>query len=272
VTDCADCHYASNLDDAPFNAPGGGSHTVPVCADGGCHGTGTSTMVNTVHIIDPENWGIKPSITVPTLNAPTVAQGTDVIVNATVTAGGARDYVDGAQYRIMSGTTVILNWTQMSASDGNFNGISDVATANINTNSLAGTYTIEVRGMAGGPATNASIRYYPINGDLSATNSTTLTVLPPMGYINGTVTSGGSEIQGVYVYESTTGANDTTKSDGTYSLRVPEGNYIVNASRQPTHYDTSVSNIVVTQSNTTIANISISQKPTGNISGTVRNA
>ena len=26
VTDCADCHDASNLDDAPFNAPAGGSH------------------------------------------------------------------------------------------------------------------------------------------------------------------------------------------------------------------------------------------------------
>jgi len=145
VTDCADCHYASNLDDAPFNAPGGGSHTVPVCVNGGCHGTGTSTMVNTVHIIDPENWGIQPSITVPTLNAATVTQGTDVIVNATVSVFEQRAYVDGAQYRIMSGNTVILNWTQMLAADGNFNGASDVATANINTNTLAGTYTIEVR-------------------------------------------------------------------------------------------------------------------------------
>jgi hypothetical protein len=170
----------------------------------------------------------------------------------------------------MSGVTEIVPWAPLSAGDGNFDTASEVATGIVNTSIPSGTYTVEVRGMSGGPATNTTIRYFPMNGDVSTIQNTTLTIQSPMGFINGTVTSGGSEIQGVYVFESTTGANDTSKSDGTYSLRVPEGTYIVNASRQPTHYDTSVSNIVVPQSNTTIANISISQKPTGTINGTVR--
>ncbi|MBW6518303.1 MAG: immune inhibitor A, partial [ANME-2 cluster archaeon] len=44
VTNCADCHYASNLDDAPFNAPGAGEHvltkadgTSGACANPSCH-------------------------------------------------------------------------------------------------------------------------------------------------------------------------------------------------------------------------------------------
>ena len=36
TTDCADCHGAANLDDAPFNAPGGGTHVAGTCL-GGCH-------------------------------------------------------------------------------------------------------------------------------------------------------------------------------------------------------------------------------------------
>ncbi|MCL7414384.1 MAG: hypothetical protein M8353_12365, partial [ANME-2 cluster archaeon] len=44
VTNCADCHYASNLDDAPFHAPGAGGHiltqddgTSGACVNPSCH-------------------------------------------------------------------------------------------------------------------------------------------------------------------------------------------------------------------------------------------
>ncbi|MCX9082676.1 MAG: hypothetical protein OIN83_10810, partial [Candidatus Methanoperedens sp.] len=88
TTDCADCHYSANLDDAPFNAPGGGGHINNLggsCTTGGgasCH-AGGSTLVKTMHSLSNDSQGNKPSITVPTLNPSTVTAGSDVIVNAT---------------------------------------------------------------------------------------------------------------------------------------------------------------------------------------------
>ncbi len=226
-------------------------------------------MIQTTHELYAKNSSLMPTISVPALDASAVNQGTNVSVNATVYVTYSYAFVDGAQYRIMSGTTEVVSWTAMSAADGNFGGSGDVAIADIDTNILApGTYTIQVRGMAGGPSRNTSERYYPINGDVSPINSTTLTILPPMGYINGTVKYGTSPVEGVFV--SVPDANDTTKPDGTYSLRVPAGVYIINATKQPTHYDTSVAGVEITPANTTIANISISEKPKGTISGMVR--
>ncbi|TFH46300.1 MAG: hypothetical protein E4G94_02700, partial [ANME-2 cluster archaeon] len=51
ITDCVDCHYSSNLDDAPFHAPGAGSNitnfNINVCAS--CHdGDGESTIIGTI--------------------------------------------------------------------------------------------------------------------------------------------------------------------------------------------------------------------------------
>ncbi|MCK5661303.1 MAG: carboxypeptidase regulatory-like domain-containing protein, partial [Methanosarcinales archaeon] len=263
---CADCHYASNLDDAPFNAAGGGCHTASACSTGGCH-AGGATMVDTVHSVGVVDWGIKPSITVPSLDASSVAQGTDVTVTATVTAGGLRDYVDGAQYRIMDGAIEVLSWTAMTASDGNFEGSSDAATATLSTVALSGTYTIEVRGMGGGLAQNASAKYYPMNGDVSATQTTSLTVEPPMGYINGTVTSGGSPLAGAIV--STTGTSTTTAADGTYLLSVVAGTYDVTASKAPEYNDDTTIGVVVTSNSSTMQNFVLTLKSTGTITGNV---
>ncbi len=267
VTDCADCHYASNLDDAPFNAPGAGTHSKNACSDGGCHNAGTITMVQTVHHIDPQVSGWIPTITAPTLSASSVPQGMNVTVNATVTVNSFYNFVDGAQYRIMSGGTPILPWTPMSPVNSSFDRATEDVTATISTNIPVGTYTVEVRGMGGGPAQNTTIRYYPMNGDISATQSTTFTVQPPKGYINGTVTSGGSALTGATVF--TIGASTTSDVDGTYSLNVPAGTYDVTASKQPTHSDNTTTGVVVTQSNTTILYIVIEQKPTGTLSGIV---
>jgi len=145
----------------------------------------------------------------------------------------------------MSGFTEIRSWTPMSASDGNFNGTSDVAVAAINTSILMpGTYTIEARGMAGGPAQNTSIRYYPINGDVSPINFTTLTILAPVGYINGTVTDGVSPLTGATV--SIIGSSTTTYG-GLYSLMVMEGTHNVTASKRPEYYDNTTTGIIVTR-------------------------
>jgi len=103
----------------------------------------------------------------------------------------------------------------------------------------------------------------------SAPMSATL-IVQAFGYINGTVSNGtAAPVSGVYV--STTGANFTTGSDGKYSLMVSAAIYSVNASRKPEFYDYTVSGKTVTPLNTTIVDIVMVQKPTGTISGVVRN-
>jgi hypothetical protein len=270
ATDCADCHYAANLDDAPFYAPAGGSHIISngIACSSSCHGSGT--MIQTIHKV----FGLyltssRPKVTLPTLSSSIVIPGTDVDVTARVDYTGIYAVVDGAQYRIMSGATEVRSWTPMSALDGNFNGSSEVATAIINTNIPPGNYTIEVRGMAGGPAQNASIRYYPINGDVSATNSTKLTIQAHMGYINGTVRSGSSLVSGAMV--SVTGASSITYN-GHYSLMVAEGDYTVTASKRPEYEDSIATGVIVTPNNTTTRDFVLIQKPTGMITGVVTNA
>lgn len=181
-TDCADCHSAANLDDPPFNAPGGGPHVgyLGATCSGGCHNPGPAkTYIQAVHNTSVVVNGDRPVISMPILSANTVSRGINVTVTATVSINNgvtATAWADGAQYRIMSGSSVIVPWTQMSANDGNFSSITEVASAVINTNTLTGAYTVEVRGMGGGPAQNPLMRYYPINGDVSATQIASLTV------------------------------------------------------------------------------------------------
>ncbi|PWB56916.1 MAG: hypothetical protein C3F06_00035 [Candidatus Methanoperedenaceae archaeon] len=273
TTDCADCHRAANLDDAPFNAPGGGTHIDNSCSSGGgCHGG--STFIAAVHTTTPlDNLQKKPIISVPTLDYSTVTQGTDVNIAAiaSLTPPNGNALVDGAQYRINNSdnTQTILPWTPMAASDGNFDSLSEGVAARINTNNLTGTYNIFVRGMGGGPSQNPLERYYPMNGDISPVKSVTLVVQPLGGFINGTITSGGSALEGALV--STTSASDITGPDGTYSLSVPPDTYTVTVSMEPTHDSSTTSNVVVTALNTSYANMTLSLRPTGTISGTITN-
>jgi len=159
----------------------------------------------------------------------------------------------------------------MVASDGNFNSTLEVASVRINTDNLSGTYDIEVRGMGGGPAQNASIRYYPINGDVSTTQTANLTVLPPMEYLNVTVRSGGVPVPYANVWINSSDIK-RTDANGNYYFSVPAGTYDVTASKQPTHYDNTSTGVVVTEGNVTILPIDLQEKPTGTISGTVTNA
>lgn len=89
------------------------------------------------------------------------------------------------------------------------------------------------------------------------------------GYLNGTVTSNGSAVQGAYIF--TTGSNTTSGTDGKYSLILWAGTYNITAIRQPTHNDSTAAGIIVNPYNTTTFNIVLSQKPTGTISGIVMN-
>ena len=177
----------------------------------------------------------------------------------------------GAQYRIMNGGAEALSWTAMTASDGNFNGSSDIATAIISTAALSsGTYTVEVRGMGGGSANDTSIRYYPMNGDVSAIQSTSLTVEPPVGYIYCIVSASGSPLAGAIV--SVIGASTTTAADGTYSLGVVAGTYDVTASKAPEYNDNTTIGIAVTSNGTTMQNSVLSLKQTASVTGNVANS
>ena len=275
VTNCADCHYASNLDDAPFNAPGAGNHIFTyggasgACATPGCH-AGKPTMVDTIHSLSGANNNFQnPSISIPILSSNIATKGNDVTIAAIASVGGTYDLVDGAQYRIENASGEIIPWTPMYVVDGDFNGTSENVSVTINTSTMLGDYTIQVRGMGGGIAQSASVRYYPMNGDVSGALSTTLTVEPPKGYINGTVTSGGSPVADAVV--STTGASTTTDVNGNYSLRLLEGTYDVTASKEPAYTDNTVSGVVVIVDTTTIQDIVLIQKPLGEISGVVTN-
>lgn len=100
-----------------------------------------------------------------------------------------------------------------------------------------------------------------------------LTILPAreMNYVNGTVTDSSSmlPIFGVEVHlsEFYTLTNET----GFYSLSVPEGEYNLTARLGPVYYANSIISISTIGVPVTEQNIELAKKPTGSISGSVRN-
>jgi predicted CxxxxCH...CXXCH cytochrome family protein len=195
----------------------------------------------------------------------TVIKGSSVIVtsrvNDTALAGGA-SRVGGAEYYIDNDPGQGKG-IYMEAVDGFFSSTSanwEYVIASLNTsNLLIGEHKIFVRGV-------------DIGKQWSAPKNATLVVqsLQSLGYINGTVKNGtGVLIPDAYV--STTGANFTTGPDGKYSLIVTADTYTVNASKQPEFYDYTETGVIVEPSNTTTVDIVMDQKPTGTISGVVRN-
>jgi hypothetical protein len=271
---CLECHttFASKYG-AP-NIAGTSMTSFTNCE--GCHGGGNMNgLMDTLgeHNINryqngytPAGPGLTDTVYLNGQTSINVTRGTIVTVTSRVNdTPGMASRVGGAEYYVDIDSG-LGRGTPMDPADGMYdavNGLWENVNGTIDTSSLStGNHTVYVRGM-------------DIGKQWSATMSATLTVLAPMGYINGTVTSSGSPVSGALVSttdSSNTIISTTAASDGTYSLKVSAGTYNVTASKQPTHDATSVSNIVVTQSNTTVANISMVEKPTGTISGTVRNA
>jgi hypothetical protein len=193
----------------------------------------------------------------------TVTKGVPVSLTSQVNdyyiLGTSASKVAGAEYYI-DVDPGLGKGIPMAAADGEYNAVNGAfenVVASLNTGSLSdGTHKIYVRGM-------------DIGKQWSAPKNSTLTI-QSFGYINGTVRNGTAvPVSGAYV--STTGVNFTTRLDGNYSLMVSAGNYTVNASKQPEFYGYSVSGKEVTPMNTTIVDIVMDQKPTGTISGVVRN-
>ncbi|MBW6519154.1 MAG: hypothetical protein K0A89_11720, partial [ANME-2 cluster archaeon] len=278
VTNCADCHYASNLDDAPFHAPGAGGHVLTqddgatgACINPSCH-AGKGSMVATMHSLAfADNSYQNPSITTPVLSSSTVTRGIGIRITATVSVGATYALVDSAQYRITNGSGEIVPWTPMYADDGDFDGTSEDVNVIVDTSTMLGTYTIQVRGMAGGKAQSDSARYYSMNGDVSVALETTLIVEleSPEGYINGTVTCSSLPVEGAVV--STNGAICVTDSNGNYSLRVVTGTHDVSVSKLPEYYVNTTTGVDVVVDMTTIQDIELTAKPLGTIQGTVKN-
>ena len=100
--------------------------------------------------------------------------------------------------------------------------------------------------------------------------TTTITVTATSGtYINGTVRSGGSGVEGVTVSTNTT-VSTTTDASGFYSLPVTAGSYELTASLEPEYY-TNSSVTASLDSGVVVRDIELLIKPTGTISGSVTN-
>ena len=89
-------------------------------------------------------------------------------------------------------------------------------------------------------------------------------------YINGTVRSGGTAVEGVTV-STNTSIMTTTDASGFYSLPVTAGAYQLTAAREPVYYtNSSVTAAVV--SGVVVRDIELDENPTGTITGSVTNA
>jgi hypothetical protein len=261
-TTYADKYGAPNLIGTPM-----AGWTTTCRSNSQCHGTiGGIISMDTLakHNVDMTYAGTGGSTDTVYLNnqvSLTVTKG--VLVNITSRVNDA--YVSGGASRI-GGAEYYIDvdpgqgkGIPMGAVDGYYNALQnnwENVTATIDTSNLTGgAHLIYVRGV-------------DIGKQWSAPKNATL-IVQAFGYINGTVTNGSAPVIGAYL--STTNANYTTGADGNYSLMVSDGNYTVNASKQPEFYDYTVSGKIVTPLNTTIVDIVMDQKPTGTISGGVRN-
>ena len=98
-----------------------------------------------------------------------------------------------------------------------------------------------------------------------------VTGIPDFGNINGTVIDNyGSEVSGAVI---TTGTGISTMSDvnGSYDLTLAPGTYQLTTARGFEHYVNSSVFVNVAASSITTQDIILALKPTGNISGTVKN-
>ncbi|MDD5615591.1 MAG: multiheme c-type cytochrome [Candidatus Methanoperedens sp.] len=269
---CLDCHTTN----ASRNRAPNLTNTYMVdstnCDSTSCHGTSQDNGNDLLDTLNEHNinrnergftgrGGYTDTVYLNGQTSLTVPKGAIVTITSRVNdTSGSASRVGGAEYYYSSTDPGNGSGIPMNAVDGQFDAVNrnwEDVTATLDTSSLtAGTYIINVRG--------ADI------GKQWSTTKTAILTVTAMGYINGTVTNGTSPVSGVYV--STIGDNYTTGPDGKYSLKVDANTYTVTATKQPTHYDNITSGIVVTQSNTTIFDIVLTEKPKGTITGTVRNA
>jgi hypothetical protein len=257
---CLTCHYYANLPDLPFHAPGE-VHEGDITQCVYCHDQADN------HGVTPLNSNTPPTISGLSAFTPVFA-GSPVQVQATVNEDMTK--IAAAQYQVKNGSIIIKDWTNMTPEDGQFNSNIEVVNASIDTSTLLGTYTVYIKGMASAPKTGGG-PYYPLNGQWSGVYNTQFIVKQPEGYDNGTVYGSlGAKLSGATV-STDTGISTTTNSSGFYSLSLANGTYHLTASKEPEYYINSSVEVTVTAFSTITQDIILTAKPTGTISGTVRN-
>ena len=256
---CATCHYYSNLSALPFRAPGEThSNALDEC--------GTVCHENANYHYAPTESGIPPTITQPTINGfsgtTSIASGYPAYIQATVSDGMM--VVSAAQYQITNGAVIVKDWTNMT---GAFNSGTVGVSATLDTTSLMGTYTVNVKGMASGPKSGSGPNY-PLNGQWSSIASTQLIVTESKGYINGTVRNNSVNISGAIV-TTNTGVTAISDANGFYSLSLTNGTYQLTTVKEPEFYTNSSVSVTATAPTTITRDIILNRKPTGTISGKV---
>jgi hypothetical protein len=258
--DCLTCHYYANLPDLPFHAPGE-VHEGDITQCVYCHDQADN------HGVTPLSYNTPPTISGLSATTPVFA-GSPIQVQGTVNEDMTQ--IAAAQYQVKNGSTIIIDWTNMTPKDGLFNSNIEVVNASIETSTFLGTYIVNVKGMASAPKTGGG-PYYPLNGQWSDVYTTQFIVKQPEGYNNGTVYGSlGAKLAGAIV-STDTGISMTTNSTGFYSLRLANGTYQLTASKEPEYYPNSSVSVTVTAFTTITQDITLTLKPTGTISGTVRN-
>jgi hypothetical protein len=260
---CLTCHVSANLPDLPFHAPGE-SHSTETTDDCSefCHENSDS------HRVTPFNSGTPPTVLGLSVTTP-VTSGTPALVQATIS--DTMMQVAAAQYRVTNASGEIIPWTNMTPDGGRFGSNYQGVYSNIATSGMKGTYTVYVKGMASAYKTNPALPYYPLNGQWSGVSTTQFTVKQPEGYDNGTVYGSlGTKLAGAIV-STDTGITTTTNGTGFYSLSLTNGTYHLTASKEPEYYPNSSVVVNVTAFTTITQDIILTAKPTGTISGTVRN-
>ena len=257
---CLTCH-GFNLPDLPFHAPGI-VHFYSLDDCGFCHQQADN------HAVSPLNDNTPPSISGLSVTT-AVTAGNVVQVQAAVADDMTQ--IAAAQYQVKKGTTTVIDWTNMTPKDGRFDSSSEIVNTSIDTLALLGTYTVNVKGMASAYKTILELPYYPLNGQWSSIISAQFNVNQPTGYGNGTVYGIlDKKIAGAIV-STNTSVSVTTDQNGAYSLSLPEGTYQLTASKEPEYYPNSSVVVTVTAYTTVNQDIILTPKPTGNITGAVRN-
>ncbi|CAG0986036.1 hypothetical protein METP3_02364 [Methanosarcinales archaeon] len=259
---CLTCHYYANLPDLPFHAPGEAHESdINECGPE-CHDSANN------HAVTPLNSNTPPTISGLSATTPVFA-GSPVQVQATVNEDMTQ--IAAAQYQVKKGSIIVKDWTNMTPIDGRFNSLSEVVNTSIDTSTLLGTYTINIKGMASAYRTNPSLPYYPLNGQWSGVYNTQFIVEEPEGYNNGTVYGIlGNHIAGATV-STDTGISTTTNETGFYSLSLVNGTYHLTVSKEPEYYANSSVFVTVTAFSTVTQDIILALKPTGTIIGKVTN-
>ena len=166
-----------------------------------------------------------------------------------------------------------INWTWTDPQDSDFDRVMVYLNGAYQGDVLKGIRYFNASGLA--PSTyTIGTRTVDTIGNINATTvtHTATTILPSVRYINGTVIDSVNKtgIMGVAV-STNTSLSTITNATGFYSFTVTSGAYELTAKLDPTYYTNNTITVSTIGSAVVIQDIELLKKPTGTITGTVRN-